>query len=145
MTDTSCKNMEGRAIRPAPRSMMARYAKPAHKKAAKALGYALTLDTPEAWLAASTVWQARLTPQEAAVAAWAALRATDPDLALIVASEALGGAGMPPAALGDVMDDAGWWADLAAPEERAAYAVACFNRFTPLERDQFLEFAKGRA
>jgi hypothetical protein len=125
--------------------MMARYAKPAHKKSANVLGYALTLDTPEAWLAASLIWQARLTPQEAAAAAWAALRATDPDIALMVAQAALGGAGMPLPPLDDVIDNAGWWADLATPDERAAYAVACFNRFSPLERDEFLEFVRGQA
>jgi len=139
------KGMEGRASGPAPTSMMARYAKTAHKTAAKVLGYALTLDTPETWLAASVVWQARLTPQEAAAAALAALRATDPDIALMVAQAALGGAGIPLSPLDDVIDDAGWWADMATAEERAAYAVACFNRFSPLERDEFLEFVRGQA
>ncbi|MGK7754684.1 MULTISPECIES: hypothetical protein [unclassified Roseovarius] len=144
MKDFNSKNMEGRASRPAPRSRMARYAKPAHKKAAKALGYALTLDSRDAWFAASVVWQARLTPQEAATAACAALRAAGPDFVHLVATEAPGDAGTPLAPFGDIMDDARWWADLAAPEERAAYAVACVNRFTPLERDQFLEFLKGQ-
>lgn len=144
MKDFNIKNTEGRATRPPPRSRMARYAKPAHKKAAKALGYALTLDTRDAWFAVSVVWQSRLSPQETATAALAALRATGPDYVQLVATEALGGAGTPLAPFGDVMDDAGWWADLAAPEERAAYAVACVNRFTPLERDQFLEFLKGQ-
>jgi hypothetical protein len=135
--------LEGRAKRPARRSMMSRFAKPEHKKAAKVLGYALTLDTTDGWFAASAVWQARMTPQEAAAAAWAALQATEPELAQMVATAALGGAGAPRAAMEDVMADAGWWADLAAPEERAAYAVACFNRFSSVEREEFLEFVRG--
>ena len=136
--------MEGRATRPARRSLMSRYANPEHKKAAKVLGYALTLETPDAWYGASIVWQARMTPQEAAATAWAALHATEPELAQMVATAALGGAGAPLPTMEDVMADAGWWADLAAPEERAAYAVACFNRFSPVEREEFLEFARGQ-
>src|SRR6056297_1881801 len=100
--------MEGRATRPARRSLMSRYAKPEHKKAAKVLGYALTLETPDAWYGASIVWQARMTPQEAAATAWAALHATEPELAQMVATAALGGAGAPLPTMEDVMADAGW-------------------------------------
>lgn len=136
--------MEGRAQRPATRSIMSRYAKPEHKRAAKVLGYALTLGTPDAWFSASAVWQARLTSQEAGAIAWAAINATEPCHASEVATAALGGYGMPQPALDDLMREAGWWADLARPEERAAYAVACFNRFSPKERDEFKEFVWGQ-
>ncbi|MFY9210037.1 MAG: hypothetical protein WAO69_02825 [Aestuariivita sp.] len=144
MTVRGKEAVEGRATRPAPRSMKARYAKSEHEKAAKVLGYALTLDTPDAWYAASAVWQARMTPQEAAAKAWAALHATEPELALMVARAALGCAGVPLPTLDDIVADAGWWADLAGPEERAAYAVACFNRFSPVEREEFREFVRGQ-
>lgn len=134
----------GRAVRPATRSAMSLYAKRSHRKAAKLLGYALTLDTPEGWLAASVVWQAILTPQEAATMAYAAFTALPPDLAEIVTTEALGSAEMPLPTFSDVVDEARWWADRATPDERAAYAVACFNRFSAFERDQFRAFVEGR-
>ena len=69
--------------------------KPRHKAAARVLGYAVTLNSAEAWCAAATVWHVRLTPQEAAGMAWAALKALEPEIALMTAETALGGAGAP--------------------------------------------------
>lgn len=135
--DHSVKSGTGR------RSLMSLYAKSKHKRAAKALGYALTVDSEPAWLAASAIWQARLTPQETASMAWAALAATEPALAQEVASAALRGAGAPLPSFGPCMDDASWWADIATAEERACYAVACFNRFSRQEREEFRVFAGG--
>ena len=76
--------------------------------------------------------------------AWAALTAQEPEFALMTADAALGGGGAPLPTLIDVIDEAGFWADTATPDERAAYAVACFNRFSKLERDEFRAFVEAR-
>ncbi len=57
---------------------------------------------------------------------------------------ALGGAGAPLPTFLDLVDEAGFWADMATPDERAAYAVACFNRFSKRERDEFRDFVEAR-
>jgi hypothetical protein len=123
---------------------MSRYAQPRHKKAARVLGYAATLNTTDAWYAASALWEARLTPDEAAAMAWAALKATKPEWAAMAAESALGVAGAPLPTFSDIVQEAGWWADCASPDERAAYVVACFNRLSKAERAEFLAFAEAR-
>jgi hypothetical protein len=50
-----------------------------HKRAARMLGYALLSDTPDAWNGLSVVLLARLTVEERAKLAFAALSALDPD------------------------------------------------------------------
>ncbi len=144
MNQINNNEMEGRALRPANRSAMSKYAKAEHKRAAKALGYGLTLGDDSAWFSVSAVWQARLTPQEAATVACAAILATDSEFAESIAYAVLEGAGAPLPAFFDIVSEAGFWADMATPQERAAYAVACFNRFSPVERDEFRDFAGGR-
>ena len=118
--------------------------KPAHKRASRVLGYALTLGCPVGWQAASALWQARLTPQEIAALASAALKATAPDLAQLVAEAFHRRAGAPLPTFGDVMLDARFWADLASSKERAAYAVACTDCFTEDERKRFVAFLVNR-
>lgn len=135
---------EGRASRPATHSAMSKFAMPGHKKAARALGYGLTLGDDTAWHSVAAVWQARLTPQEAATVACAAILATDSEFAECIAYAVLEGAGAPLPAFFDIVSEAGFWADMATAQERAAYAVACFNRFSPVERDEFRDFAGGR-
>ena len=76
--------------------------------------------------------------------AWAALKATEPEFAQMAAETALGGCGAPLPTFHDVIGEAGFWADMATPDERAAYAVACFNRFSKRERDEFRAFVKAR-
>ena len=58
-------------------SIMSRHAKPAHKSAARLLGYALTVGDYNTWEAASAVWEARLTAQERAALAYTAIRSLD--------------------------------------------------------------------
>lgn len=124
----------------AKRSAMSLYVNPAHKRASRVLGFALTLDNPASWYAASSVWQARLTPQETAVMAVAALNATESELEQSIAEEALYDFGVHRPSFGTTILDAGVWADLATSEERAAYAVACVNRFTAAELSEFRSF-----
>lgn len=67
---------------------MARHAKDRHKRAAKALGYALTLDEPRGWSEAGLILAARLTRLELASLAFASLRALCPEDRAMIASAA---------------------------------------------------------
>ena len=70
---------------------MSRYAKPAHKSAARMLGYALTLGAEASWWDFAAVLYARLTRKERAALAYAALMALDYDDAHVAAEAALFG------------------------------------------------------
>lgn len=70
-------DLQGKPYRKPNRGAMARYAKDRHKRAAKVLGYALTLDEPRAWNEAGSILALRLTRQELASLAFATLRALD--------------------------------------------------------------------
>jgi len=135
----------GGAVRPASQSLMTRHAKPAHKKAAKVLGYALTLDTPDDWFATSALWQARLMPQETAAIGWAALHATGAELAEMVARGALEGVGAPLPTFSDFISEASWWADLASDRERKEFLLACFTRLCPADQIAFIASASRSA
>lgn len=113
-----------------------------HLGATRMLGYALTMHDYETWEAASAVWQARLTPEECAALAWAALRSLDRDHALAVTEAVLDGAGAPLPPLFNATDEAAWWAGIASPEEIDAYAVATFNALSPAKRRDFIDYAK---
>ncbi len=75
----------------APRSAMSLFAKPAHKKMARALGYALTLGTAAAWHGLTIVLINRLTTAERTGLAFAALKSLDDDQAYQTASLAIFG------------------------------------------------------
>ncbi len=51
--------------------------------------------------------------------------------------------GMPIAPLISVMDEAGFWADLATQDELKAYTLACFTRMTPRNKAAFLGYVGG--
>lgn len=70
---------------------MSKWAQPAHKKAANCLGYALTLGSYEAWANVAFVWAARLSKNERAALAYAALLSLDDDTAYRTASAVLFG------------------------------------------------------
>lgn len=127
------------------KSMMARYAKPAHKKAARALGYALTLGDAHAWVGASQSFSARLTEVERAGLAWAALRALGPEKAVTVTTSLFEGAGQPIAPLFDHMDEAAFWVDTATPAELEAYCLASYSALPPARQAAFLDYVQGRA
>lgn len=114
-----------------------------HIGSIKMLGYALHLHGYETWEAASAVWQVRLTPEENAAHAWAALRALDVDDALLVAETALAGAGAPLPPFFSPMDEATWWAGIASPAEIDAYALACTRAMRPERRAAFLAYLAG--
>ncbi|NDV52941.1 hypothetical protein [Salipiger sp. PrR003] len=71
------------------RSAMSLFGKDSHKRVSKAIGYALTLATESAWESFSKVLAARLTYEERAALAFAALRSLDEDTAYLTASAAV--------------------------------------------------------
>jgi hypothetical protein len=62
-----------------PRNAISKYAADRHKRAARMLGYALTIGQPDTWHGLGFVWGERLTTAELASIAFVALRALDPD------------------------------------------------------------------
>ena len=129
-----------------PRTAMSKYAPDRHKRAARMLGYCLTLDTIDAWWCFAAVIDARLTVKERTALAFMALSSLDTDEATQVAQARLGdGAGQPIPPLFDHMDEAAFWADLVFPDELEAYCLAAFNRMAPKLQAAFLDHVQARA
>jgi len=125
------------------RSAMSLYAKDRHQRAAKMLGYCLTLETPDAWNGFSLVASLRLTPNERAALALAALNSLEPDEAEMTAAAAIGSAGAPlPPFLGG-MDEARFWASYATRAELKAYTLAAFEAMQAKDQAAFLDYAVG--
>ncbi len=127
------------------RAAISLYAAPAHKKAARVLGFALVLGDSGGWEAASAIWQARLTETERTALAWAALRALDEDHVREVANAVLQDAGAPLPPFTSPMLEAAFWVDTASPAELDAYALACVRAMAPARRAAFFNFMRGRA
>lgn len=125
-----------------PKSILSRLIKDRHKRAAKALGYALTLADPKNWAAIAIIWEARLEPAERYELARSVMLAMRPEDNEALAADVLGGAGLPLPPFLDPLDDAQWWADLANPTERRAYCLAAFMAMPKRDQRDFLEFAK---
>lgn len=111
----------------------------------RSLGYCLQLDDLDAWLGLGTILRARLSTRERLALTYVALRALPTHLAQSAAEAAIRvGAGQPIAPLFNYMDEAAFWADMAAPDEREAYCLASFKAM-PYERQAaFLDFVQGR-
>jgi hypothetical protein len=119
--------------------------RPGYQSVAKSIGYALTLEHPDAWQGLPVILRARLDERERGMMAYTSLRAMDADNAAAVARAFLGGSGMPGAPLFNHMDEAAFWADMAEPAELDAYALASFNRMAPARQTAFLNFIQRRA
>jgi hypothetical protein len=63
---------------------MSKHAQDRHKRAARMLGFALTLGDAPTWVQVGAVWQLRLTEVELASVAFAALQGLEPDTRLAV-------------------------------------------------------------
>ncbi|KPP85802.1 MAG: hypothetical protein HLUCCO07_01765 [Rhodobacteraceae bacterium HLUCCO07] len=114
-----------------------KFMKPAHKRMARILGYALTLGDHQGWEAFSALAQARMTDQERAALAWAALKSLDPDQAEMTAAAVLGSADAPlPPFLGG-MEEARSWASYANRSELKAYALATYEALGPSDQAAF--------
>lgn len=111
----------------------------------RSLGYCLQLDDLDAWLGLGAILRARLSTHERLALAYVALRALPNHHAQSAAEAAISaGAGQPIAPLFNYMDEAAFWADMAAPDEREAYCLASFKAM-PYERQAaFLDFVQGR-
>lgn len=121
------------------KSALSQFMHDRHKRASKALGYALTLDDQSGWDGASVVWSARLTTGERAALLLSALASLDLDEALFLLKHTIGGAGYPlPAFLGG-MDDARFWAASASRSELKAYALACFEAMPSGDQAAFFQ------
>lgn len=116
-----------------------------HERAARVIGYALTLDTSTGWTAVGAILAARLTRKERGSLAYAALWSMEAAEAELVARVALRGVGMPGVPLLGVMDEAAFWADRATVQERKAYALACYTRLSPQDRVAFLSHLQEMA
>lgn len=111
----------------------------AHKAAAREIATALAKagleNTPEAWLDLIPKLREHLDAREAAMLAYAALRAMEQEDVFTVLREVVAeeDAGPPPIPFSDVILDAAWWAGLASMREVRAYAMAALRR---LPRDK---------
>ena len=119
-----------------------------HLAATRALGFTLTLRTDSAWSGFRDVIALRLSDEErAALAFWALRSLSDEHAAATMQAAAdlsrLDGSPLPD--LCNPMDEAGFWADMAEPEELDAYCLASFNAMRPDRKADFLKFVqRGR-
>lgn len=109
------------------RSSFSQFMKPDHKRMSRMIGYTLALGDADAWAGFTTVAMARLTVEERAALAWAALRSLDtPEQAGQIAETVLTFADYPLPTFLNPMDDARWWTSFASLKERKAYALAAY-------------------
>lgn len=125
------------------RSEMSKYAKDNHKRIARLVGYALTLDQVDAWWMLSALMRAHLTVTERTSLTFMALKSLDRDDAMQTVEAAFSGAGQPNAPLFDFVDQAAHWADMADPVEIEAYCLASFKAMTPKRQAAFLYLVQG--
>ena len=117
------------------RSRLGTFMKPDHKRMARVIGYTLTVGGTDAWAGFSTATKARLTVEERAALAWAALRSLDtPEQSEQVAKAVLSFADYPLPSFLNPMPDARLWASWASAEELKAYALAAHDAMSA--RDQ---------
>ena len=121
---------------------MTLYAKPGHKSVSRGVGCALTRGTADAWLGLVTVLRGRLSDDERAALAFAALKPLGDDTALLTIEAACKGLGLPLLPGADVEGDARWWAARAMPAERDAYCVAAFETMPSDRQAEFLGYGR---
>jgi hypothetical protein len=115
------------------------------KRVSRSIGYAAWLDTSDDWHGLPVILRARLDARQRAALAFMALKSLDRVDAVQVAESALAeGAGQPIAPLFNAMDEAAFWADMAAPDELEAYCLASFNAMPAPRKAAFLDFVQGR-
>jgi hypothetical protein len=119
------------------------FMKDRHKRAAKSLGYALTMADPKKWASTAIIWEARLDTSERYQLARSVMLAMRPEDIEALVSDVLGGTGCPPPPFLAPLDDAHWWSALASPAERRAFCLAAFLAMSKREQRSFLAFAEG--
>jgi hypothetical protein len=102
-----------------------------HKAVGRSVCFALGVETTDAWFDLAEIIFARLTLEEKAGLAFAAMRALPSDIRWDIV-QALGEVELPtgsplPPFTEDIASDANWWASSASNEELRAYFVAIIN------------------
>ncbi len=103
----------------------------------RALGYCLTLGTSDAWADFSALAVLRLSDEERAALAFAALCSLEPAHAERTAAAVIGEAGCPLPAFLSPMDDARFWASIAGRSELKAYVLASYEALSPKDQAAF--------
>ncbi len=113
--------------------------KPEHLRMTRMLGYCLSLGTSDGWAAFTAIATLRLSTAERVALAFSALNALDLDHRQQTAEASICPVGMPlPPFLGG-MDEARFWASIAAPTERKAYALAAFEAMSVKDQNAFYQ------
>jgi hypothetical protein len=120
------------------------WASDSRRRVVASIGYALTLERADGWLALPAIFRARLDERERAMLAYAALRSLDPDNAETVARSVLGGADGPLPTFLSPMDDARFWASVANRLELKAYTFAAFEAMDKRDQTAFLNHIANR-
>lgn len=112
-----------------------------HRRIERAFGFVLVAQDRESWQGFSFILRARLSREEAAALAWAAMKAANPEDAARIAAEVSSVAGAPLAPFLSVMHEARAWAAIASEAERKAYTLAGFEALPTAEQRAFLAWA----
>jgi len=123
-------------------NFMSRVIKSDHKRMARVLGYALTVGEASAWRGFSVVAMARLSVQERACLAKAALISLPEEVADLVNEPVQSG---PLPAFLSLLEDAKYWASNASRNEKKAYALAAFGAMAASDQADFLRYIKRQA
>lgn len=126
-------------------SAMAKFAKDTHKRAARVVGYALTLGDADAWADAALFFSLRLSEDERAGIAWAGLRSLSSDRAEEIAALTYRSTGMPMPTFLDPMAEAEFWTQRASKRERKAFLFYTFHSLPAKDRAAFLASPATRA
>lgn len=118
--------------------------RPAYQSVATSIGYALTLEHPDAWQGLPVILRARLDERERGMMAYTSLRAMDADNAESVVRAAMGGADGPLPTFLAPMDDARFWASMANRLELKAYVLAAFEAMAQTDQAAFLDHVADR-
>ncbi|MGX9352356.1 hypothetical protein ACS3QZ_14235 [Shimia sp. W99] len=110
--------------------------------ASRSIGCALWMNTPNAWEGLQTILAARLSPACLSLLASTILCTLRRDDAIEALVRAHGGAGAPIPPLFSFMDEAVFWAQMAARDELKAYLLASYNHLPEQDQAAFLDFVQ---
>lgn len=118
-------------------SLLSRFMQDRHKRMSRMLGYALTLNNPDTWLAFGLVAAARLTFHERSALIMSLVHSLPERCAMETCFDAMHQFGDPsPSFLGGI-EDARAWASTATRTELKAYTLACFEALPPADQAAF--------
>lgn len=123
---------------------MSKYARQRHKKAARMLGFALTLDSSYGWHAFRYSIGVQLSDHERAALALMALGSLTEEHSFAVFEKCINQAGTPIPPFLNCMGEAAFWADLSNQSELAAYCLASFKAMSAARQRDFLAFVSPK-